>query len=41
MAQGVGIVMANDALVSISALTLSLTANLTRDKMEGRDLCRN
>ena len=39
MAEDIVIVMANDDVVSISALTAKRT--LTRDKMEGRDLCRN
>ena len=42
MSQGVVIVMANDAVVSISDLTAKRTLfNLTSDKIEGRDLCRN
>ena len=36
-AQGVAIIMANEALVSISALT----AKCDSHKMEVRDLCRN
>ena len=39
MPKGVVIVMANDDLLPISALTMKPI--LTRDKMEGRDLCRN
>ena len=41
MAEGVFIIMVNYAVVSIQALTVGPTANLTHDKMECRNLCGN